>query len=293
MEGMIRVDLSANIRWFWLLALVAAGTALAGECDRAAEQPGWLFCDDFDSPPVTERYYSFGSEDGSFVWQGDAGVDGSGAMVATWQPGQTAAGGLQLLIGANPLAEPNIGSSSDQFRELYYRHYLWLDEGWQDNPYKLSRITVLTDANWSQAMIAHLWGAEGGKLAVDPVSCTTRIGVPICSGYNDFKNMRWLGNRRGATAVFTPRYSGQWHCVEANVMLNDGNANNGYQDFWLNGKREAAAQRLNFVGNYDEYGLNGLFIENWWNGGAPGVRTRVIDNLVVSTQRIGCAVEQN
>ena len=214
-------------------------------------------------------------------------------MVATWQAGQVGAGGLQLLIGANPLAEPNIGEDSERFREIYYRHYFWLQSGWQGNPHKLSRLTILTDSNWSQAMIAHLWGGDGGHLVVDPVSCTSKVGVPVCKGYNDFKNMRWLGLRRGATAVHTPAHSGKWHCVEANVMLNDAGATNGYQDFWLNGRREADAQRLNFVGNYDGYGINGLFIENWWNGGAPGERTRVIDNLVVSTERIGCGGREN
>jgi len=288
-----RAVIAHTCQLFWLLALMTAGAVAAGECDRAAEQSGWLFCDDFSGPPTSERYYSFGSSDGSFVWQSDAGIDGSGAMVATWQLGQVGAGGLQLLIGANPLAEPNIGSNSEQFRELYYRHYFWLQGGWQGNPRKLSRLTVLTNANWSQAMIAHLWGADGGQLAIDPVSCTSKWGEPVCNGYNDFKNMRWLGLRKGATAVHTPLYSGKWHCVEANVMLNDAGVTNGYQDFWLNGRREADAQRLNFVGNYDGYGLNGLFIENWWNGGAPGVRTRVIDNLVVSTERIGCDVGES
>ena len=164
-----------------LVMLIAVGAVVAGECDRASHHSEWLFCDDFEDPP-DERYYSFGSADGSFVWQVDAGISGSGAMVATWQAGQVGAGGLQLLIGANPLAEPNIGEDSERFREIYYRHYFWLQSGWQGNPHKLSRLTILTDSNWSQAMIAHLWGGDGGHLVVDPVSCTSKVGVPVCKG---------------------------------------------------------------------------------------------------------------
>lgn len=275
-----------------LVVLFAVGAVVAGECDQASDHPEWLFCDDFEDP-VDERYYSFDRADGAFVWELDAGINGSGAMVATWQAGQVGAGGLQLLIGANPLAKPNIGEKSERFREIYYRHYLWLQSGWQGNPHKLSRLTVLTDSNWSQAMIAHLWGVDGGYLTVDPVSCTSKGGVPVCKGYNDFKNMRWLGLRRGATAVHTPSHSGKWHCVEANLRLNDAGVANGYQRFWLNGQREADVQGLDFVSNYRGYGINGLFIENWWNGGAPGERTRVIDNLVLSTERIGCGARES
>ena len=264
------------------------GVVCAGECDQASEQPSWLFCDDFTSAPARERYFSIGSEDDSFVWQADAGIGGSGAMVTTWKPGQVGAGGLQLLIGANPLAEPNMGADSDRLRELYYRHYFFLQEGWQGNLYKLSRVTVLTDKHWSQAMIAHLWGSADGRLALDPVSCVDPAGNRVCTGYNDFAHMRWLGLRKGITPVNVEEQSGQWQCVEVHVALNDAGMANGYQEYWLNDRQEALAQRLNFVGDYDEYGLNGLFIENWWNGGAPRQQYRVIDNLVVSTSRIGC-----
>jgi len=271
-----------------LIGFALAGTVVAGECEQIDDRPAWLFCDDFSAPPTSERYFSVDDADGAFVWQADRGVDNSGAMVASWAPGQVGAGNLQLLIGANPLAVADIGSKSDRYRELYYRHYFWLAPDWGGDPYKLSRITVLTDQHWSQAMIAHVWSGEQGQIALDPVSCTNLSGELACNGYNDFNNMRWLGLRNGVTPVHTQDYAGQWHCIEARVKLNDAGRANGVQQFWLNGQLEASADQLNFVGGYADYGLNGLFIENWWNGGAPGQRTRIIDNLVVSTQPIGC-----
>ena len=272
-----------------LIGFALAGTVVAGECEQIDDRPAWLFCDDFSAPPTSERYFSVDDADGVFVWQADRGVDNSGAMVASWEPGQVGAGNLQLLIGANPLAVPDIGSKLDRYQELYYRHYFWLAPGWDGDPYKLSRVTMLTDDQWSQAMIAHIWsGNDQGRLAIDPVSCTTAVGELACQGYNDFANMRWLGLHNGTTLVHRSENSGRWHCIEARVKLNDAGQSNGVQQFWLNGKLEASAEQLNFVGDFDEYGLNGLFIENWWNGGAPGVRTRIIDNLVVSTEPIGC-----
>jgi hypothetical protein len=37
------------------------------------------------------------------------------------------------------------------------------------------------------------------------------------------------------------------------------------------------------------YAINVLMIENSWNGGAPGERIHYTDNLVVSTDPIGCS----
>ncbi|HAC33320.1 MAG TPA: hypothetical protein DCF45_02250 [Gammaproteobacteria bacterium] len=272
----------------------------AGECDPPRPEH-WLFCDDFSQSPDASRYFQYSDGDGSFRWSESAGIGArhlvgdrgeDGAMVARWRTGQVDAGSLKLLIGDNPLSELAIDTAGRQLREIYYRHYFRLSPGWNGNPHKLSRATILVDRNWSQAMIAHLWGGRDQRLVVDPVSCVLRGGrEPVCRGYNDFPNMRWLGKAAGVTPVHTMEQADQWHCVEAAVSLNDQGFANGYQEFWLNGEPEAAAIGLDFVGDYRGYGINALFIENWWNGGAPGERSRVIDNLVVATGRIGCLLE--
>jgi hypothetical protein len=43
------------------------------------------------------------------------------------------------------------------------------------------------------------------------------------------------------------------------------------------------------MGSYRDYGINVVSIENYWNDGAPQAQERYFDNVVVSTQRIGCA----
>ncbi|RAP77507.1 hypothetical protein [Paenibacillus montanisoli] len=58
---------------------------------------------------------------------------------------------------------------------------------------------------------------------------------------------------------------------------------------WINDEFEAGRYDLNWLGNYDEYGLNAIFIENYWNTGSPKVQSRYFDNLVISTERIGLA----
>jgi hypothetical protein len=82
---------------------------------------------------------------------------------------------------------------------------------------------------------------------------------------------------------------GRWYCVEAHAALNDAGLANGVFELWVNGNLEAKGTGLNFVGTFSGYGINAVFFENYWNKGAPATQERYFDNIVVSTQRIGCA----
>ena len=55
------------------------------------------------------------------------------------------------------------------------------------------------------------------------------------------------------------------------------------------GSSMPARSGLNWVGSYAAYGINAVFIENYWNAGSPVVQERYLDNFVVSRARIGCA----
>ena len=72
------------------------------------------------------------------------------------------------------------------------------------------------------------------------------------------------------------------------VKLNDLGQSNGVEEFWIDGHLEAKRTNLNFIGSYDGYGINAIFFENYINNGAPQAQSRYWDNLVVSTQPIGC-----
>jgi hypothetical protein len=201
------------------------------------------------------------------------------------------AGGMKLGFGRIPNAYMHTGIRPDEdFREIYYRMYLKHQDGWQGSPAKLSRATVFTSADdWSQAMIAHLWSDDDEHLLVDPASCVTGDTVR-CQGYNDFDNLEWLGIQRGTTRIFATENSGVWYCVEAHVLLNDPGQANGVQEFWIDGGLEARAEGLDFVGSYQDYALNAVFFENYWNDGSPVDQERYFDNIVVSTEPIGCLV---
>lgn len=266
------------------------------ECeDWQAKHPNWIFCDDFeDATPMRRegRYFEYGDNDGDFVPLAGAGINGGTGMRTIFQAGEVTAGGFKLAFGRVPSSYFDKGiRNTEDFRDIYYRMYLKNQAGWEGNPAKLSRATVFAGANWSQAMIGHLW-SSGDCLLIDPASGTDEAGNVLTTKYNDFPNLRWLGNKKGITPIFSEGYDDKWYCIEAHVRLNDPGQSNGVQEFWIDGKLEATRTGLNFLGSYTDYGINAIFIENYWNAGSVKEQERYFDNFVVSTERIGCLCDR-
>ncbi len=264
------------------------------ECENwQARHPDWIFCDDFESgnPAVgTGSYFEYADNGGDFIAVAGVGFGGSTGMRVRWQTGEVDAGSLKLAFGRNPNGYMNKGiRATEDFREIYYRMYLKMQDGWQGNPAKLSRVTIFTAPSaWDQAMIAHIWNGSGDYLKVEPVRCVDSNNQVKCHGYNDFDNMDWLGGQSSVTPVFATANSGRWLCVEAYTKLNDPGASNGVQELWIDGSSEARKGGLDFVRSYQDYGLNAVFFENHWNSGSVKDQERYFDNLVISTTRIGC-----
>jgi hypothetical protein len=195
------------------------------------------------------------------------------------------AGDLKVSIGRNPASSSGFASNQD-FREIYWRLYMRTQPGWSGYPGKLSRATSLVTTNWAQSFTAPVWTDGSAVLAIDPKSGTTETGELISTGYNTAG--RWLGIDRGQIPVFSTAESDKWFCIETHVKLNTPGSSDGEFDLWIDDQLDAQRTGLNWVGNYQDYGINSIFIENYWNEGAPASRTRYVDNLVISTSRIGC-----
>lgn len=281
------------IRLAFPITMIPVPIAAASECDGwETSHPEWIFCDDFEkggSLVAQGRYFEHDNNKGDFQSVSGVGLRGTMGMRAIWQPGEVEAGNLKLGFGRTPGTYFSKGiRPQEDFHEVYYRMFVKLQKGWKGNPFKLSRATVLAKADWSQAMIAHLWGDPANGLQLDPVSCTDASGTVTCSGYNDFNQMKWIGAKAGPTPVFDGSFSDQWLCVETHVRLNDAGASNGFHEFWIGDTLEAKREGLNFLGGYKAFGINGIFFENHWNSGSIRLQERYFDNIVVSTKRIGC-----
>lgn len=243
-----------------------------------------IFYDDFVQRPETAtRYFEYMAEKGSFVWTPDTGL-ANGAMRCQFEKGQVSAGSLKVLFGKNPFGR---GLRRDgDFREIFWRVYVKHEPGWEGNPAKLARATCLAGRDWSQGMIAHVWGGKGDVLCIDPAT-GIRESRKATTAYNDFPNLKWLGLRQGQTPIFSPAESGRWVCIESHVKLNTSGKSDGVFELWVDGKLEAVRNDLDWHGSWGDYAINAVFMENYWNQGALKRQARWFDNFIISTEPIG------
>ncbi|PYO80971.1 MAG: hypothetical protein DMD65_14145, partial [Gemmatimonadetes bacterium] len=267
----------------------AGSSSAAGEC--ATPQAGWIWCDDFEQNRLGQ-YFEYDSSSGDFVRAAGVGMDGSYGMRVHFAAGQVSAGSLHLAMGKVPDSYfRTVDAGTAIHRNVYWRMYVRNQTGWSGGGgYKLSRAISFATSTWAEAMMAHVWGDPpgSGELYLDPASGTDAAGNLLTTKYNDFANMRWLGAQSGVTPLFDASHVGQWYCVEAHAQLNDAGLSNGMFEFWINGNLEARETGLNWLGSFSAYGINALFFENYWNTGSPVAQERYFDNIVISTEPIGC-----
>jgi len=261
------------------------------EC--ASPQSGWLFCDDFETDR-TSQYFEYNSANGHFVRSAGTGVNGSESMRAHFDAGQVDAGSLKLAFGKTPSSYIRpVDAGTAKYRELYWRVFIRNDSTWQGGGGdKLSRATSMVTANWAQTMVAPVWSGGSASnrnyLVIDPITGVTGDSTLVSTTYNDWDHLIFMGSRQGTTPLFDASHVGQWHCVEAHARLNDAGQSNGVFELWVDGHAEASRSDLNWLGKYSTYGINAVFFENYWNAGAAKAENRDMDNIVVSTSRIGC-----
>lgn len=279
----------------WVLSAIHAQSDFC----TSLNQNGLIFCDDFENgEPLTNRYFEINTNGGDFIPLDNVGRDGSRGMRVRWQAGEVGAGGLSKSFGRTPsnYIGKHAAYPDSTFTEIYWRMDVRMQEGWQGGgPAKLSRALCLANANWATGAMAHVWsgGTEDHFLGIDPASGIDVNGNLVSTKYNDFANLRWLGFKVGNIPLFDDAKSGQWFCVESHVKLNSIDLSDGIFEFWINDTFQAGSYNLNWHGDWNanpnNYGINAIFFENYWNAGSPVDQERYFDNLVIATAPIGCA----
>ncbi len=204
-------------------------------------------------------------------------------------------GGRKVFFGDSPTGQ--VVKPGRKHQEIYWRIYVRHRYGWTGGgPAKMSRATSIVSGNWAQAMISHVWSSDSA-LTLDPASgvydkntglFTDRV---FTTKYNDFDNLKWLGNRPTSELKISSRAeSGWWVCVEARARLNTPGQKDGVNQLWIDGKLEAERTGLDWRGSYDSYGINAVFLEAYWNERSPVSQSRWYDNFVISTEPIGPVV---
>lgn len=257
---------------------------LVRECDAPASS--WIWCDDYEENRLA-AYFEHEDRGGSFDRATGVGLEGSAGMRASWSEGQVSAGWLHLAFGRTPSGYfAPVDAGDADHRDVFWRFFVRYDADWTGGGgSKMTRASIFhSEEGWVRAMAAPVWSGDPPHTEVvglDPVSYTDAAGT--LTG-----DARWLGHRAGSEPIFADARVGPWYCIEAHVRLNDAGSSNGAFRVWIDGVLDAERTDLNWVGAYDDFGINVVTLDNYWNAGAPKAQSRYFDNLVVSTARIGC-----
>lgn len=231
---------------------------------------GVVWFDDFERDLLASYFERSG-------WQRVAGAGRGGGygLVASMVQGEVDVASLKLAFGRtpDPYIAPVDGGVND-YRAICYSFDVRVSEGFQSAPEsKLTRAIVFGAPSWAEAAIAHLWpGPNPDLLRFDPARGTDEAGNLLTTSYNDGANLTWLGSSPVATSV----YNGEWHKVEACIGLDEGT-----YEASIDGVREIDRRGLNWLGGFSDYGVNAVFMEQYWNNRAPAVQSIAIDNLTV------------
>jgi len=260
------------------------------EC--AAMPSDWIWCDDFEDDRLGS-YFEVENPGGRFTRAASVGRESSYGMRARWTAGAQSAGALHLAFGLTPQAYMvSVDGGSAKYREIYWRFYIRRQAGWTGGGGdKMTRAHIFASpSSFAQALAAHVWsgtGRDADYLTIDPASGTDAAGNLVATTYND-PNFRWLGAVRGNSPIFGASNEEEWQCVESHVRLNDAGQSNGEFDVWIDDAPEIRKAGINWIGSFSAYGVNAIYVENYWNAGSPVAQERYFDNFVVSTARIGC-----
>lgn len=245
--------------------------------------PAVIWYDNFDAPEDQSRY---AEKSGDVVERPSYGAGGK-SLRMDYPKGSRGVGGRKVFFGDSPTHREQVVRGDESFTDIYWRIYVKHPHDWKGGgPAKLSRATSLVPPGWRQSMIAHVW-SSGEPLTLDPAS-GVREGRVVTTKYNDFGNLRWLGNKPASQFNLHGKDgAGWWVCVEARAKLNTPGEKDGLNQLWIDGRLESERRNLDWRGTYQERGINAVFLEAYWNQGSPVDQARWFDNFVVSTKPIG------
>jgi hypothetical protein len=250
-----------------------------------ADDPAVVFYDSFDAHDPAQWKYMEPSADQAGLTDREA-LGGRGKSLELFYPkGEQGRGNRKLVFGDSPAGRPL--RRGERFETVYWRHYVKHPKGWTGGACdKMSRATILTSGRWQQAAILHVW-SSGIPLTLDPATGVRGAEV-VTTRYNDFPNLKWLGNApKGTFPVHGLEEQGRWVCVEAMMKLNTPGKKDGEGRLWVDGRLDAERTGMDFRGSYTAHTINAIFLEAYWNKGSPVDQSRWYDDFVVSTKPIG------
>ena len=265
-----------NFRDYGILAdgwLDEGQAAPENECENwQSLHPEWIFCDDFETEQNLNVNYDDVSTNGMFVSTNDA-FRGTYCLEQHYTAGQVNTGWVGKFFGDNP----NLNPPGPKYDEIYVRWYHKFDDGFIGLPPKMARLRLQIPSDWKGYVTVHQWIEEYDCLKAD----TWVKGED-----------RWLPRAYSTLDYSEPANIGRWICIEVRVKLNTPGQSNGEIEYWADGEQILYRNGLNLRSDYDDYGLNFMQWDCYWNDpGSPASQSRFYDNFIISTGPIGVLQE--
>jgi hypothetical protein len=221
------------------------------------DDPAVIWYDDFDLPERQDQYPEKSGQLSQEVRFGTTGL----SLEMAYPRGSQGIGGRKVFFGDSPTNRRQTLRDDESFDDIYWRIYIKHPVDWKGGgPAKLSRATSLVPPGWRQAMISHVW-SSGEALTLDPAS-GVKNGRVVTTAYNDFPNLKWLGNKPASQFKLHGHDGlGWWVCVEARAKLNTPGKNDGINQLWIDGRLEAERRDLDWRGTFVDHGINAVFLE--------------------------------
>jgi hypothetical protein len=243
-----------------------------------------LFSESFDDADLLKRDWYDGS---SFKIESEGAFAGKGCIEYSWKE-----------KASNPHTSSGARHPLKATDQLFLRYYLKLSRNWKwsGKPYHPHLTHFLTSENgkWHGPARSHL------TLYVEPVNGKLRLGAtdmeneamphgltqgPLKGGYNG----KLYDSKE---TVFNDE---KWHCIEAQFKLNTLDVTNdkpnadGIIRGWFDGKLVVEHTNIVFrTTDFPEMQWNQFLLTPYFGPGLlPHAQTLWIDELVVSTERIG------
>jgi hypothetical protein len=276
-----------------LVLVVAVFIVLAAQPGSAAEpicsSPGVIFCEDFEAGPaaISPGIWADLKTVNLVVTTTPANVfSGTYALQVNWSAGQNDVGWLTRWFTSDGQATAPATGNNHTFARAYFKVAPNFDCA--PNCWK----TLAIYGN----QITNPWSGFGqAGVCSNGTNFFTAMIATVPSGpfnyifYTYHPDMPCPGGSAfGENILFSPPVQfqrGVWNCIELEVQLNTPGQHNGYQRSWINGKlaSETLSMRWRDTTNLTNNAFQLTF------SGIPAINTNMwVDNVVVSTQRIGC-----
>ena len=276
-----------------ILVVLLLSTSLAHASEPICNTAETIFCEDWEGTAPLPGQWADGFNASLQTITTTAGnvYQGSRALETFWPAGSAGAGWLSRWFKTN--GQPTIPVTG--YDHVYARLYFKLHSNFTCAP-NCPKVMVLsgnrTDNPWSASGQAGI--CPNGTDYFYAGVATSQVGPRNFILYDYYPDMRCtqpVGQNYGEYIYFSPVAQAPlatWTCLETEVLLNTPGAHNGLHRAWLNGV--LAVEKLNMRWR-DSTILNLNSFQLSFSGN-PGADTRMwIDNVVVSTQRIGCLSE--